>query len=118
MRAKTHLKRAIEALRKAADELEAAAQLIEPSGQARPSVRPDAGETAISVAASLFYQAMQANSEKLYGRMTLADVSSAIGVEVRHGDRVSFGMAIRQFGAKRGRSGSERYYIFGDSAKR
>lgn len=102
-----HIKKAMEALGVAMKHLGKVA-----GADAMKSFEPEMGETNASAAASPYLEAIRANAHKLTGRMTAAEVQEAIGVKIRHGDRVAFGLAVSEFGAKRGRSGSQRYYIF------
>lgn len=60
----------------------------------------------------VYLRAMRENSEKLTGRMSVEEISQAIGMPVGRGDRVSVGIALTEYGALKGKSGSSRYYVF------
>lgn len=59
-----------------------------------------------------FAAALDAHSSQLIGRMTLSEITETIGITIKHGDRVAMGKALTEFGALKGRTGSQRYYIF------
>lgn len=59
-----------------------------------------------------FIAAMRLNRHKLKGRMSAQQVSEAIGIPIDHSSRLAFGMAVKAIGAKKGKSGSTRYYVF------
>lgn len=109
MQSKKKILKVISTLRAAADALE---ELV--SEPAKPTFSPENGETQDTVAGSIFLKAMRENCHKLKGRMTVAELSDAIGMKVGRGDRVAIGLAVQAYGATRGKSGSTRYYIFND----
>lgn len=59
-----------------------------------------------------FAAALSEHADMLSGRMTLPEIINIIGVKVRHGDRMAIGKALTEFGALKGRTGSQRYYVF------
>lgn len=59
-----------------------------------------------------FLAMMEASRQKLRGKMTAFDVAMAIGAIITPTDRTAFGLALTQFGAKKGRTGRARYYVF------
>lgn len=65
-----------------------------------------------SVSASKFTNALRLNSHKLKGRMSVTEISAAIGIPVTRSDNVAIGLALTEVGARKGKSGSARYYVF------
>lgn len=73
----------------------------------RPKARRICSENA-----QVYLDALESHSHALRGRMTVQEISNAIGIEVTRSDQAAIGHALTAFGALKGKSGSTRYYVF------
>jgi hypothetical protein len=65
-----------------------------------------------ATAAHIFVEAMREHRHKLKGRMSIEEIAAAIEMSVTRSDRTAIGEALTQYGARKGKSGSARYYVF------
>lgn len=65
-----------------------------------------------ATAANAYLEAMRANAHALRGRMTTKEIAAAIGMELTRGSQAELGRALTEYGARKGKSGSTRYYVF------
>lgn len=92
--------------------LERIAIALEAIAAGQQATRTPRANAITACASSAYLGALERNSERLKGRMSMAQISEVISMPVGRGDQASIGAALTAYGARKGKSGSARYYVF------
>lgn len=92
------------ALERIADLMQASAERKAPPGGKRP----------LNAQVAQYVEMLRENEGDLKGKMGLLEVAFAVGANIGKSQYKAFGMALTEYGAKKGTSGPRRYYFFDD----